>query len=93
MIKVKTELNQIITFEEKDGILVASMQLQIGPVKESYYQEMLNIIQVLKLDNIPINVRSILEDKLEDYKNSLVDGLVNYCTEHIIDSYTDLIDE
>ena len=78
MIKVKTELNQIITFEEKDGILVASMQLQIEPVKESYYQEMLNIRQVLKLDNIPINVRSILEEKLDDYKDSLVDGLVNY---------------
>ena len=92
MIKVKTELNQIITFEEKDGILVASMELQIVPVKESYYQEMLNIMQVLKLD-IPINVRSILEQKLDDYKDLLVDGLVDYCTRHIINSYTDIIEE
>lgn len=93
MIKVKTELNQIITFEEKDGTLVASMGLQIAPVKETYYQEMLNIMQVLKLDNIPINVRSILEEKLDDYKDLLVDGLVDYCTRHIINSYTDIIEE
>lgn len=93
MIKVKTELNQIITFEEKNETLVASMELQIAPINQTYYQEMLNIIQVLKLDNIPINVRSILEEKLDDYKNLLVDGLVDYCTRHIIDSYTDIVEE
>ena len=92
MIKIKTELNQIITFEEKDGILVASMELQVEPIKESYYQEMFDIIQVLKFDNIPNSVRSTLEEKLEDYKDSLIDGLVNYCTEHI-STYAEIVEE
>lgn len=90
MIKVKTKLNQIITFEEKDGELVASMELQLEPIKLSCYPEMVDIMQVLKLDNIPDSVRETLEEKLEDHKDSLMNELGSYCEENI-DVYCELI--
>ena len=92
MIKIKTELNQIITFEEKDGTLVASMELQIAPINQTYYQEMVDIMKVLKLDNIPDTVCETLEDKLEDYKDYLISDLTSYCDEHIT-SYAEIIKE
>lgn len=92
MIKVKTKLNQIITFEEKDGVVVASMELQLEPIKVSYYPEMVDIMQVLKLDNIPDSVREVLEGKLEDHKDSLMNELSCYCEENI-DIYCELIED
>ena len=92
MIKVKTELNQIITFEERDGTLVASIELQVAQIKQTYYQDMMDIIKVLKLDNISDTVREILEDKLEEHKDYLINDLTSYCDNHI-PTYAELIKE
>lgn len=92
MIKIKTELNQFITFVEENEMLVAKMRLEVEPIEQSWYREMVDIMKVLKLNDIPISVREILTDKLEDHKDSLIRELTSYCEDHIT-SYAEIVEE
>ncbi len=92
MIKIKTTLNDIITFEEKDNMLIATMQLKISPSQQTYYKELCDIQETLKIDNLSDTVREILNDKSEEYKDDLIDALNSYCNERF-DTYCELVED